>query len=92
MSDEQRQTMLQGIIYDTERMDSIVKQLVDAARVTGGRLELFPEIVDVGEVVASLAEAARMDPEHPPIEWRSGVVRAFVDPSRLRVAVAAFVE
>jgi len=92
MSDEQRQTMLQGIIYDTERMDSIVKQLVDAARVTGGRLELFPEIVDVGEVVASLAEAARMDPEHPPIEWRSGVVRAFVDPSRLRVAIAAFVE
>jgi RNA methyltransferase, TrmH family len=88
MSDEQRQTMLQGIIYDTERMDAIVKQLVDAARVTGGRLELFPEIVDVGELVASLAEAARMDPEHPPIEWRSGVVLAFVDPSRLRVAIA----
>jgi TrmH family RNA methyltransferase len=92
MSDEQRQTMLQGIIYDTERMDSIVKQLVDAARVTGGRLELFPEIVDVGEVVASLAEAAEMDPEHPPIEWRSGSVKAFVDPSRLRVAISAFVE
>jgi TrmH family RNA methyltransferase len=92
MSDEQRQTMLQGIIYDTERMDSIVKQLVDAARVTGGRLELFPEIVDVGEIVASLAEAAQMDPEHPPIEWRSTEVRAFVDPSRLRVAIAAFME
>ncbi|MFL5737504.1 MAG: TrmH family RNA methyltransferase [Actinomycetota bacterium] len=92
MSDEQRQTMLRGIIYDTERMDSIVKQLVDAARVTGGRLELFPEIVDVGEVVRSLAEAASMDPEHPPIEWRSGDVRAFVDPSRLRVAIAAFIE
>jgi TrmH family RNA methyltransferase len=92
MSDEQRQTMLRGIIYDTERMDSIVKQLVDAARVTGGRLELFPEIVDVGEVVHSLREAASMDPEHPPIEWRSGDVRAFVDPSRLRIAIAAFIE
>jgi TrmH family RNA methyltransferase len=92
MTDEHRQTMLQGIVYDTERMDAIVKQLVDAARITGGRLELFPESVDVGELVETIAEAARLDPEHPPIEWAGGDVRVLVDPSRLRVAVGAFIE
>jgi TrmH family RNA methyltransferase len=92
MTDEHRQTMLQGIVYDTERMDAIVKQLVDAARITGGRLELFPESVDVGELVETIAEAARLDPEHPPIEWSGGEIRILVDPSRLRVAVGAFIE
>jgi RNA methyltransferase, TrmH family len=92
LTDEHRQTMLQGIVYDTERMDAIVKQLVDAARITGGRLELYPENVDVGELVRTLAESSRMDPEHPPILWTGEEVHVFVDPSRLRVAVGAFVE
>jgi TrmH family RNA methyltransferase len=92
LTDEHRETMLQGIVYDTERMDAIVKQLVDAARITGGRLELYPENVDVGELVRTLAESSRMDPEHPPIRWTGAEVHVLVDPSRLRVAVAAFVE
>ena len=92
MTDEQREIMLQGILYDTERMDSIVKQLVDAARVAGGRLDLYPETTDVGELVAAVGEAAARDPEHPEVLWRGGSVRAMVDPSRLRTAIGAFVE
>ncbi len=92
MSDEQRTLMLQGIVYDTDRLNAIVKQLVDAARITAGRLELFPERVDVGELVAGIAESLRRDPEHPEIVWEGGEVVAVVDPERLRTAIGAFVE
>ena len=71
--------MLQGIVHDADRMDTILRQLVDAARVVGGHLELFPEQVDVGDLVRGVAEAQRRDPDHPPMEWigehRSGVRR-----------------
>ena len=92
MGDEQREIMLQGILYDTERMDSIVKQLVDAARVAAGRLDLFPETTDVGEVVEAIGEAAGRDPEHPELVWHGGSLRAMIDPARLRTAIGAFVE
>ena len=50
MSDEQRSLMMQGIVYDADRMDTIVRQLVDAARLVGGHLELFREQVDLGDL------------------------------------------
>lgn len=92
MTDEQRTLMLQGIVYDTDRLNTIVKQLVDAARLTGGRLELFPERVVVGEVVAAIAQSHGRDPEHPEIGWEGGEVEAMVDPDRLRTVIEAFVE
>ena len=44
-------------MHDADRMDTILRQLVDAARVVGGNLELFPEQVDVGELALAIAEA-----------------------------------
>ncbi len=92
MTEEQRTLMLQGIVYDTDRLNTIVKQLVDAARITSGRLELFPERVDVGELVEGIAESLRRDPEHPEVVWEGGDIRAMVDPERLKIAIGAFVE
>ncbi len=92
MSDEHRSLMLQGIVYDTERMNLIVRQLVDAARVISGDLDLFPQIVQVDDLVARIAETHAHDPEHPPINWEGPPVRAFVDPDRLQLAIEAFVE
>jgi len=43
MSEEQRSLMLQGIVYDTDRLNAILRQLVDAARIAAGTLELFPD-------------------------------------------------
>ena len=43
--------MLQGIVHDADRMDTILRMLVDAARVVGGTLEVFREQVDVGDLV-----------------------------------------
>ena len=92
MSEEQRSVMLEGIVYDTERLDTILKLLVDAARIADGTLDLFPERVDVGEVVRKLAASLARDPEHPGIAWESGEVPAFVDPARLRSILESFVE
>ena len=92
LNEEQRSVMLQGIVYDTDRLNMSVRQLVDAARVAAGRFEVYPERVDVGELVSRIRDAAARDPDHPPIEWEGGQVEAFVDPERLQLAIEAFVE
>jgi signal transduction histidine kinase len=92
MSDEQRSLMLAGIVYDTDRLNGILRQLVDAARLASGTLDLFPERVDLGAVVGSTADSLRRDPDHPPVVWRGGEVQVFLDPERLRMILEAFDE
>jgi signal transduction histidine kinase len=92
MTDEQRALMLTGIVHDADRMDQILHLLVDAARVSGGTLEPYPDRCDVGELVTSIAELQRRDPEHPAIEWAGDPGPYFLDPVRLKTALLAFAE
>jgi signal transduction histidine kinase len=92
MSSAQRALMLGGIVYDAERMDTVLRQLVDAARVFEGRFEAFPEQTDVPDLVRQIARMVVRDPEHPSIEWSGTGVSAFVDPARLKTALLAFIE
>ena len=92
MTEEQRAVMLQGIVHDADRMDTILRQLVDAARVVGGNLEIFPEQVNVAELVLTIAENQRRDPDHPAVEWSGEAVTVFVDPARLKTTILAFME
>jgi TrmH family RNA methyltransferase len=92
MTEEERTLMLTGIVYDTDRLNAILRQLVDAARLAAGSLELYPERTDLGKLVQQVAESLGRDPEHPPIEWRHGEVEAFVDGDRMRLVLEAFIE
>lgn len=93
MTPEDRDLMLQGIQYDTDRLNAILRQLVDAARIASGTLELFPDRVDVRRTVEGVAESLARDPDHPGVEWTgSAEVVAFVDPERLHLVLEAFVE
>ncbi len=92
MTEEQRALMLAGIVYDTDRLNGILRQLVDAARLAAGSLELFPERVDLARMVGAVADSLARDPDHPPLVWRGGALEAFVDPERLRMILEAFVE
>ena len=92
MTDEQRELMLTGIVHDADRMDQILHLLVDAARVSGGTLEPYPDRCDVGELVTTIAELQRRDPEHPAIEWTGDPGPYFLDPVRLKTALLAFAE
>lgn len=92
MTEEQRSLMLEGIVYDTDRLNAILRQLVDAARMTAGTLELFPERIGVRGVVEKIASSVARDPDHPPVEWVGDDVEAFIDPERLRLVLEAFAE
>jgi TrmH family RNA methyltransferase len=90
MTEDQRSLMLRGIVHDADRMDTILRQLVDAARVVGGNLETFREQVDVAELVGSVTDSLARDPDHPALEWHGDPVTVFVDPARVRTALLAF--
>ena len=92
MTPEQRSLMLEGIVYDTDRLNAIVRQLVDAARIAAGTIELFPERTNVGAVIEQVAAGLARDPDHPGIVWDGGELEAFIDPERLRLVIEAFVE
>jgi TrmH family RNA methyltransferase len=92
MTEEQRSLMLAGIVYDTDRLNGILRQLVDAARLAAGSLDLFPERVDVPGIVRSMADSLSRDPDHPPVLWRGEDLQVFLDPERLRMILEAFVE
>jgi TrmH family RNA methyltransferase len=92
MDEEQRQLMFRGIAHDTDRMDGIIRLLVDAARIVGGHLDLFPQRVDVPELVAGLKESLDRDPEHPDVKWTGGELTVLIDPDRLREVLAAYIE
>jgi len=91
LDDEQRHAMLEGIAGDAARMELVVAQLVDAARLRSGSLELAPVPTDLLAAARDTAEDSR--------SWSQGeilvggeAVRAAVDPRRLRTMLAAMVE
>jgi TrmH family RNA methyltransferase len=92
MDIEQRDLMLRGIVFDTDRLNAILRQLVDAARLAAGSLDLLPERTSIGEIVEQIAASVARDPDHPPVVWKGEDLTAFLDPERLRLVLEAFVE
>jgi tRNA(Leu) C34 or U34 (ribose-2'-O)-methylase TrmL len=92
MTADQRDLMLDGILHDVDRMDTIVRQLVDAARVMSGRFQAYVELTDVSDLVRQVAEQQSRDPEHPPIEWAGDGEKVLIDAGRLRTSLLGFAE
>lgn len=92
LDDDQRALMLRGIVHDADRMDQIVRLLVDAARVSTGALELFPDLTDVADLATSISELLARDPEHPAVVWEGDPGPYFVDPARLKTTLLSYEE
>ncbi len=93
MTPQDRDLMLQGIQYDTDRLNAILRQLVDAARIAAGTLDLFPQRADVRKTVDAISASLARAPEHAGVEWVGpDELVAFVDPERLQLVLEAFVE
>jgi RNA methyltransferase, TrmH family len=92
LDDDQRALMLRGIVHDADRMDQIVRLLVDAARVAAGSLELFPDQTDVADLAAAISELLGRDPEHPPVTWAGDPGPFFVDTARLKTTLLSYEE
>src|SRR5438270_2775707 len=92
MSDEQRELMLKGIVFDAERMNLKVKHLVEAARIAAGRLEISREKVDVGDTVRIVASFLESNPDHPKVVGDGEDMTLFTDGERLAEAVNGLIE
>jgi TrmH family RNA methyltransferase len=92
MSDEHRELMLKGIVFDAERMNLKVKHLVEAARIAAGRLEIAREKVDVGETIRIVASFLENNPDHPEVVWDGDDMILFTDGERLAEAVNGLIE
>lgn len=92
MTEDQRTLMLRGIVYDADRMDAILRLLVDAGRVAAGTLEMFPERVDLAELALGIVASVKRDPEHPEVRWAGEADVVVTDPARVKSAILAFVE
>jgi TrmH family RNA methyltransferase len=92
LTDDQRALMLAGIVHDADRMDQIVRLLVDAARVSAGNLELYPEETDLGTLIRTVQEITGRDPDHPAIRWSGEPGPLVLDGTRLKTMLLAFVE
>jgi RNA methyltransferase, TrmH family len=92
MTDEQRELMLRGIVFDAERMNLKVKHLVEAARIAAGRLRLTRERVDVGETVGIVASFLETNPDQPKILWEGPETSLVTDGERLAEAVNGLIE
>jgi TrmH family RNA methyltransferase len=91
LDDEQRRTMLDGIVHDAGRMEVVVSQLVDAARIHSGRLELGLVPTDLLEVAREVgASVGPWAPAEVAVFGESAV--ALADPKRLRMILLALIE
>jgi TrmH family RNA methyltransferase len=92
MTEDQRTLMLRGIVYDADRMDAILRLLVDAGRVAAGTLEMFPERIDLAELALGIVGSVKRDPEHPEVRWAGEGDVVVTDPTRVKSAILAFIE
>ncbi|MFL5799069.1 MAG: TrmH family RNA methyltransferase [Actinomycetota bacterium] len=92
LDDEQRQAMLDAIGYDVDRMNGVLRELVDASRLSSGRLELSPEPVELRDLVGKVVTMATANPDHPAVVWEGEDLTVRSDPERLRGAISAMVQ
>jgi signal transduction histidine kinase len=74
------------------RMVRMVEQLLDIARVRGGRIEMRPAPADLRELSASLVDELQRDGEQSRIELASvGATHGVFDPDRIGAAISNLV-
>ncbi len=91
LDEEQRLAMIEGVAGDAFRMEAIITQLVDAARMQAGTLDLAPVPTDLQ------AEAKKVGEEYGrwsrfEVEVVGSEAVALVDPARLRIILLALIE
>jgi signal transduction histidine kinase len=91
LDDDQRLMMLEGVTHDAARMEIIVTQLVEAARLTSHRLELSRINTDLLEATVRLRDELLRWGQFD-LEVAGESVQALVDPARLRTILIALIE
>ena len=91
LDDEQRLMMIEGVVGDAFRMETIIAQLVDAARLQSGSLEVSTVPTDLHEMATRIGDEMRKWSQVE-VEVSGAPAVAMVDPARLRIVVLAMIE
>lgn len=89
--DAQRREMVRGIMVDGQRVTSLVRLVVDAARIAGGHLPAVAERHDAGETARWVGELFALSPDFPPVR-AEGSGRVALDRDRMNGVLLAAVE
>jgi signal transduction histidine kinase len=86
--------MLSTIDWDADRMNRLLKDLLDFSRLEAGRLELKRQEVDVATLATTVAERVDMDAKHHTIKasFPSPFPVVFADPAKIEQVVVNLVE
>lgn len=90
LDDEQKLAMTRAIAHDAGRMRLLIAELVDAARLARGTLELRSDRVDLLEIAARAAR--EVGSEDAPVTVTGDPVQVWGDADRLGTVVAALAE
>ena len=92
LDDDTRRMIIEGIAFDADRMDTIVQQLVDAARLASNSFSWHPEPADLRKLVDDMLAARSLNPEYPDVRTDVAAGEITVDGARVRLALAAMLE
>lgn len=91
-SKEQTHTFLESILADTERLNRLVGQLLDASRIQAGAVHVFYQEVGIDEVVLAALEGLAGDRARVRVEVPEFLPLLQTDPALLERVVANLVE
>lgn len=94
LPEDARRMIVEGIAYDADRMDTIVQQLIDAARIVSGGIEWHADPTDLAKLVGDLLAVRALNPEAPAVEvdLAGAPGEIAIDPARVRTSIAAMLE
>lgn len=92
-SDEQKKLMLTTVSSDSERLQRLITELLDVARIDTGRLPLYPREVDLDPIVERVVASVRVGTTRP-VEHVAGadVPAVLADPDKLVQVVTNLVD
>ncbi|HJP66868.1 MAG TPA: TrmH family RNA methyltransferase, partial [Actinomycetota bacterium] len=91
LDDEQKLAMVGTVAFDAGRLRTLVAQLVDAARLTSGGVDLDLQPTDLLEVARKVSSELS-HPELPPVEVVGDGAMVSADPKRVVTILAALIE
>jgi RNA methyltransferase, TrmH family len=92
LTEEERRFLLDGAAHESVRLELVVAQLVDAARLASGQVRLTLEPIRLLDAVNRLVHDVGFDALGIPIEVTGGETTVSADSARLRSIVSAMVE
>jgi PAS domain S-box-containing protein len=93
-NDEQKQHMLHTIDWDADRMNRLLKDLLDLSRLEAGRLELKRQPVDVASLATQVAARVALDAPKYTVraEFPAGFPVVDADPGKVEQVLVNLVE